>query len=106
MDGWGKAAEKTGLNLHISGLPSLCHFTFDHEQELVLATLFTQIMLEKGYLAYNQFKPSFAHTKDHVDSYLAAVEDAFTSLAQALAHGNPASLLKGPIAQRGFYRLA
>ena len=106
MDGWGTAAKKTGLNLHVSGLPSLCHFNFVDDHELILTTLFTQIMLEKGYLAYNQFKPSFAHTKEHVDSYLAAVEEAFTSLAEALAHGNPGSLLKGPIAQRGFYRLA
>ena len=106
MDGWEKAAERTGLKLHVSGLPSLCHFTFVDDHELILTTLFTQIMLEKGYLAYNQFKPSFAHTKDHVDSYLAAVEEAFASLAQALADGNPGSLLKGPIAQRGFYRLA
>jgi glutamate-1-semialdehyde 2,1-aminomutase len=105
MDGWQSAASKAGLKLHTSGLPSLCHFTIEHEQELVLTTLFTQIMLEKGYLAYNQFKPSFAHTVEHVARYLAAVEQSFAILAEAADLGDPASRLKGPPAQRGFYRL-
>jgi glutamate-1-semialdehyde 2,1-aminomutase len=105
MDGWRTAARKTGLKLHASGLPSLCHFAFEHEEELVLTTLFTQIMLGKGYLACGQFKPSFAHTHQQVDAYLAAVEEAFGVLAESLERGNAASLLKGPVAQRGFYRL-
>jgi glutamate-1-semialdehyde 2,1-aminomutase len=105
MEGWTTAAGKVGLRLHASGLPSLCHFAFEHEQELVLTTLFTQIMLEKGYLACGQFKPSFAHTHPQVDQYLAAVEEAFAILARSLDEGNSASLLKGPVAQRGFYRL-
>ena len=105
MEGWRGAAEKTGLNLHASGLPSLCHFAFEHDQELLLTTLFTQIMLEKGYLAYNQFKPSFAHTREHVVGYLAAVEESFRLLAEAVKLGDAASRLKGPPAQRGFYRL-
>ena len=105
MGGWETAARKVGLKLHASGLPSLCHFAFEHEEELVLATLFTQIMLEKGYLACGQFKPSFAHTQQQVDEYLAAVEEAFAILAESLDRGTSALLLKGPVAQRGFYRL-
>jgi glutamate-1-semialdehyde aminotransferase len=103
--GWQRAAEKTGIKLHTNGLPSLSHFNFDYEDELVLMTLFTQIMLEKGYLAWNQFKPSFAHQEHHVEEYLAAVIDTFAVLAEAVAQGDVASRLKGPPAQRGFYRL-
>jgi glutamate-1-semialdehyde 2,1-aminomutase len=105
MEGWKKAARKSGLKLHASGLPSLCHFSFEHEEELVLSTLFTQIMLEKGYLACTQFKPSFAHTQQQVDGFLVAVGEAFAILAESLKQGTSASLLKGPVAQRGFYRL-
>ena len=104
--GWQQAAEETGLKLHSSGLPSLNHFNLDYEDELALTTLFTQIMLEKGYLAWNQFKPSFAHREDHVEEYLAAVTDTFAILAEAIARGDVANGLKGPPAQRGFYRLA
>jgi glutamate-1-semialdehyde 2,1-aminomutase len=106
MNGWEAFARRVGLKVHVSGLPSICHFAFEHEEELVLMTLFTQIMLEKGYLACGQFKPSFAHTHQQVVEYLAAVEDAFGVLAEGLASGTAASLLKGPVAGRGFYRLA
>ena len=103
--GWRHAAEQTGLKLHTSGLPSLNHFSLDYEYELILTTLFTQIMLEKGYLAWNQFKPSFAHQKHHVEKYLAAVTDTFATLAEAIIQGDAASRLKGPPARLGFYRL-
>jgi len=106
LEGWRKAASDTGLKLHTSGLPSLCHFTFEHEDELVLTTLFTQTMLESGYLAYNQFKPSFAHTNEHVRNYLTVVKAAFGILADGLERGDVARRLKGPVAKRGFYRLA
>jgi glutamate-1-semialdehyde aminotransferase len=106
MEGWKAIAERTGLKLHTSGLPSLCHFSFEHEQELALTTLFTQLMLERGYLAYNQFKPSFAHTSEHVDSYLAVVEEVFGILAKAVIQPDLYTRLRGPVAQRGFYRLA
>ena len=106
MEGWQKAARKAGLKLQASGLPSLCHFVFEDEQELALTTLFIQMMLERGYLAYNQFKPSFSHTQEHVDGYLTAVEETFGVMGEALQSGRVASLLKGPLMKRGFYRLA
>ena len=106
MEGWVRAAGKAGLGLHASGLPSLSHFAFEGEQELELTTLFIQMMLEKGYLTYNQFKVSFAHTQKHVDGYLAAVEEVFAVMGKALKSGTVRSLLKGPVMQRGFYRLA
>jgi glutamate-1-semialdehyde 2,1-aminomutase len=104
-EGWEKLAHRAGLKLHTSGLPSLCHFSFEHEQEPVLNTLFTQMMLDRGYLAYNQFKPSFAHTREHVEAYLEAVDDVFSVLAKAIDQPDLRARLRGPVAQRGFYRL-
>jgi glutamate-1-semialdehyde 2,1-aminomutase len=106
MKGWERMAQQTGLKLHTSGLPSLCHFSFENEQEPALTTLFTQLMLDRGYLAYNQFKPSFAHTSEHVENYLANVEEVFGVLAKAIAQPDLHNRLRGPVAQRGFYRLA
>jgi glutamate-1-semialdehyde 2,1-aminomutase len=106
LQGWSAAAEETGLDLEGGGLPSLCHFAFEHPDELVLTTLFTQLMLDRGYLAYNQFKPSYAHTKKHVEHYLNAVEESFEIIVDALRQGDAAKRLKGPAAKRGFYRLA
>jgi glutamate-1-semialdehyde 2,1-aminomutase len=105
FSGWTRAAEKTGLPLHTEGLPSLTHFRFDHPDEPTLTTLFTQEMLERGYLAYSQFKPSFAHQPAHVAAYMQAVEATFAMIAEAVRAGDYASRLKGPCARRGFYRL-
>src|SRR5216684_3281221 len=105
FDGWKSAAGKTGVRLHTEGLPSLTHFGFEHPDEPALMTLFTQDMLERGYLAYNQFKPSFAHQPAHVAAYMKAVEAAFTMIAEAVRAGDCASRLKGPCARHGFYRL-
>ena len=105
FEGWTRAAQQTGIALHTDGLPSLAHFSFDHPDELVLTTLFTQDMLERGYLAWSQFKPSFAHQPSHVEAYMSAVEASFATIADAIARGDCASRLKGPCARRGFYRL-
>jgi len=103
---WLQAASAAGLKLHTSGLPSLNHFNIEHTDESILTTLFTQIMLEKGYLAYNQFKPSFAHQQSHINEYMKTVNGAFTTLANAISNDDAVSRLKGPQARRGFYRLA
>src|SRR5712691_2396014 len=105
FDGWKSAAGKVGVGLHTEGLPSLTHFGFEHPDEPALTTLFTQDMLERGYLAYNQFKPSFAHQPSHVAAYMKAVDSSFAMIADAIRAGDYVSRLKGPCARRGFYRL-
>lgn len=105
MTGWRKAAESAGLKLHADGLPSLAHFAFDDPDEQVLTTLFTQDMLGHGYLAWSQFKPSFAHQPSHIEAYLKAVASSFAMIADAVKAGDAASRLNGPVARRGFYRL-
>jgi len=105
-DGWRRAGDRSGLEVRTHGLPSLAHFDIGHDDEVVLTTLFTQLMLERGFLASNQFKPSFAHRPEHVGRYLEAVEEVFPILADAAERGDAASMLDGPPAQRGFYRLA
>lgn len=105
MAGWRKAAEKTGLKIHAEGLPSLGHFAFEYPDEATLTTLFVQDMLDRGYLAYNQFKPSFAHQPAHIEQYLTAVEATFAMIAEAVKAGDAAARLNGPVVRRGFYRL-
>ena len=105
MEGWREAAKECGLALHADGLPSLNHFSLDHEDALFLYTLFIQIMLEKGYLAFHQFKPSFAHQERHVAAYLKDVGDAFATLSEAVRQGDARKRLRGPVARTGFYRL-
>ena len=105
MKAWTAAARKTGVAIDAGGLPSLAHLSFDHPDEATLMTLFTQTMLERGYLACHQFKPSFAHQDAHVDAYSRAVEASFAVIGDAIRAGDAAARLNGPVVRRGFYRL-
>ncbi len=103
--GWRKAAEHVGLRVNLDGLPSLAHFGIDHRDHNKLTTLFSQLMLERGFLACDQFKPSYAHEMDDIVEYLEGVSDVFLTIAEAVAWGDVDRRLKGPPAQKGFYRL-
>ena len=106
IKGWQKVAAETNLNLRTDAtIPSLAHFSLCYSDELVLTTLFTQEMLKRGYLAFHQFKPSFAHNAQHVHDYLRTMKDVFTLISDAMVQGKAANLLEGPPARRGFYRL-
>ena len=103
--GWTEIAEICGVSLRVGGIPSLAEFAFLHEEERVLTTLFVQLMLDRGYLAFTQFKPSYAHTAEHVDRYLQAVSDVFQQIRKAIDSGAPETLLGSDPARKGFYRL-
>jgi glutamate-1-semialdehyde 2,1-aminomutase len=105
LDGWRAAARATGLELQAGGLPSLIHFELGDPEANTLTTLFTQLMLERGYLAFHQLKPSLAHTDEHVDAYLRDVSECFAVLAEAIERRDAKRRLKGPAASRGFQRL-
>lgn len=103
--GWRQAAEATELAVDVGGIYPLSHFAIQHEQSQAAHTLFTQIMLAKGFLASRAFYPTYAHRDEHLEAYLAAVRQAFLMIAEALKLKNVMSKLKGPIAHAGFKRL-
>lgn len=103
--GWRQAAEATGLPIEIGGIYPLSHFAIQSDQSQAAHTLFTQIMLEKGFLASRGFYPTYAHREEHLESYLAAVREAFSMIAAALKSNHLMAKLKGPIAHTGFKRL-
>ena len=105
QEGWKKLSEKHGLNITISGINPLGHFSFNYNNPLVLKTLFTQLMLENGFLATTAFYASFAHKGEHVEKYLEAIDEAFNFIFKAIKEGNPEKYLKGPICHAGFRRL-
>lgn len=106
MDGWRKISDNSSLKLKVSGLPTLNHFHFEHENELELNTLFTQKMLEQGYMAWNQFKPSYAHTEKIINEYLEVMGEVIKKLS--LIKDDKEKILEELVsipAKRGFYRL-
>ncbi len=105
QNGWERLAKKHHLNIAISGIYPLGHFSFEYENPLVLKTLFTQLMLEKGYLATTAFYASYAHKREHIDRYLAAADEAFAFISKAIEEGEPEKYLKGLVCHSGFKRL-
>jgi glutamate-1-semialdehyde aminotransferase len=103
---WRDAAEKFGLSVSVTGIPPLAHFSFDYPNGLAMRTLFTQMMLEAGFLATGAFYAAYAHQESDVRGYAIAVDEAFRVIKNAVEKDEVEKLLKGPIAHAGFYRLS
>ena len=80
--GWNEIAAGLGIEIDTNhgGLPALSSFAFRHPYSRGLDVIFCQKMLERGWLAQNQFKPSFAHKKRDIIQYLDSVEEVFKEL--------------------------
>ena len=103
---WQRHAEKHGLPVVAGdGYPCLAHFHFEHELADELRTLYTQLMLERGFLAGLSIYPTMAHTEEIVSLYGEAIDAVFGEIADALAVGDVKARLKGPVAHSGFRRL-
>ncbi|MCM8759027.1 MAG: aminotransferase class III-fold pyridoxal phosphate-dependent enzyme [Candidatus Omnitrophica bacterium] len=105
MDGWKQISDKTGIKIKISGIPPLPKFAFEYGNSRELMTLFTQEMLEKGFLARDSVYLSYSHKKHHIDRYLEAVEEVFKKIKKGIDKKNIKKILKVPVASSGFRRL-
>ena len=98
---WRDAALKSGLSIGVSGLPSLSAFAFNSSDAIALNTRFVVEMLQRGFLAFRQFKPSLAHSEAELSQYKTAVEDVFEILVKLPRD----RVLNSKIAHTGFTRL-
>lgn len=105
QEGWQHAAEDKQIEIDIGGIPPLSHFTAKGETGPLVQTLYTQMMLDKGFLAGKSFYASYAHQKEHVQRYLKATEEVFETISQGIENGTLDRMLKGPVAKPGFHRL-
>jgi len=103
--GWKDLAERVGLQIEVGGIYPLSHFSFTVENAQAAHTLFTQLMLERGFLATKGFYASYAHQEEHVEKYMTAAEEAFNIIDDTLKKEAFADMLKGPVAHQGFQRL-
>lgn len=105
MKGWEALGEKHGLKVHAGGLEPMGHFSIEHEAFPKVKAYYVQLMLEQGILASNLFYVSYAHTDEHVDRYLAAADNAFAAIAEAVDKNDLDARLKGKPSQTMFKRL-
>lgn len=103
---WQSGARRHRLPLTAGeGYACLAQFAFNHPLAAELKTLYTQLMLERGFLASAYLFPTAAHDEALADRYGAAIDEVFGILADSLREGNTAALLKGPVVHSGFRRL-
>ena len=103
--GWKEFAHSHDLKVDVIGIPPLTTFVFDHEESQALHTLFTQEMLNRGYLASKSVYVSYSHTERHVDEYLKSVDEVFGIIEKTIEENTIHKMLKGPVAHTGFKRL-
>lgn len=103
---WSNASNQFGIPVDIQGIDSLPTFTFACSDSLAYKTLFTEKMLEMGFLASTQFYPTIAHTPDIVDLYGKACFKVFEFLAEIYnSLKSPQQYLSGSICSPTFKRL-
>ncbi len=103
---WTEQASHHSLPVSAGGYPCLAHFTFEHEQAHALRTLYTQLMLERGFLAGTSVYATLAHTESAIERYGQAIDAVFERIASILSDGSDiATHLRGPVAHVGFRRL-
>ena len=103
--GWEIAAKKHNIDIQVSGIDPLGHFSFRYKNPLVLKTLFTQFMLDKGFLATTAFYAPYAHKEKYIQKYLTAVDKAFGFILKAIKSDKPEKYLKSSVCHSGFKRL-
>jgi len=96
---WREAAQQACLKVAVSGLPSLASFSFLEPSAVKLDTTFTVSMMQEGFLAFRQFKPSLAHSVQHLENFRKACFLAFLELQDRSKE------LSSPGHHTGFVRL-
>ncbi len=105
-EGWKQAAEKAGVDITVSGILPLIHFSFNYDNQLAYKTYFTQEMLKEGYLAGPSVYASFAHKDSMIKDYIGACERVFEKVVKLISKsGDITKHLEGPICHAGFERL-
>ncbi len=103
---WSQHAERYGLPVVVEdGYPCLASFNFDHKLDKELRTLYTQLMLQRGFLAGSSIFVTLAHTDEIADLYGAAIDEVFGEIAVAFSTDKVRETLKGPVAHFKFRRL-
>jgi len=106
IERWQELAKINGLKIETSGLPALASFSFVSPHALEYKTLFTQEMLNRGYLASTLLYSCTAHEPELLNQYFDTLDQVFKLVAECESGLKDLhKLLRGPICHSGFKRL-
>jgi len=105
-NGWKKIANRHGLDISITECKPLITFKLNYGKDNdAIATLFTQEMLKRGYLASTSVYVTYAHTVSIIDKYLESVDEVFKIMTMAINNNNILSMLNTKVRTDMFKRL-
>lgn len=102
---WVNSAQKVNLSISTQGIDAMPNFTFEGDYDRTMKTLFTQYMLDRGFLASNSFYASTAHSSLDIEDYQKACYTSFEAIAEAKDSNKLSSALNGRPAHAHFSRL-
>lgn len=102
---WREAATRHGLPITVQGYPCVPFFSIDHPKAAALKTLYTQAMLDRGYLASPMVYITAAHDETVLEPFAVAIDEVFADMANAIEANNIETRLRGPVCHGGFQRL-
>jgi len=105
QEGWKKLGEKHQLDIRVSGIPPLSHWSVQSNESQLLHTVVVEKMLKKGFLTSNAFYSTYAHTEENVASYMNKLDGVLGELAVHIKENRLGKVYNIPIAHSGFKRL-
>ena len=98
-----KKHKKLDVSSHLVYIGNLVQIETGDSQ--LLHTIVVEKMIERGFLTSNAFYATYAHTKEHVNSYLNALNDVLGELVPYIKDSKLRAIYQKPIAHTGFRRL-
>ena len=95
------SSKRHGVDITVSGIPSLTAFQFNVPNANLLNTYFTVSCLEYGVLGFRQFKASYSHQENDVSMYSKVVDAIFRDISNDATRIE----LSTPLHHNGFKRL-
>ena len=77
-----KNSKKYNIPITINGIDALPTFNFNTYEARGFKTIFTQNMLEEGFLASTLFYPTTAHENEHIKIYSDACDKVFKKISK------------------------
>ncbi len=95
IDGWKLTAQKYNLKIKTNDIYSMPKFSFDYfNNNEKLHTLFTKLMLEKGYLSTNYMFVTYSHSIKEINNYLLICDQVFKNISKILNKPKEISSIK------------
>jgi glutamate-1-semialdehyde 2,1-aminomutase len=106
QSGWKSLASIHGLEIEVSGIPSLSTYAFKSKNALAYKTLISQEMLKMNILASTSFYASIAHEDSYIEKYFSELDKVYGLIKKCeIGELQVDKMLEGPICHSGFKRL-